>query len=419
MSNKSTKLKLNENIDACSENAIELLNENTSIIDGTYAFSIEEVAVLPPTATSGDAFLVTGDNNIYYWTDSYQTYTPTGGEHIYDKTNSRSLVFNETLWVDTATDITTASNLGSGSEVFKQKVVDNLEFRTLTAGSNISLTENANDIVITAAINASSANYTLVDTSPYTVQMTDVNLVVDLDTIGSDAIIIMPDPATNLGRKLKFFKTTNSSNGIILRNNLNTQDIYKIRDCDIRTALTDVSGYNHASWFEFIAFEKLGTGANLGWFTHDCSDKVITIPYLSLLLTVDGSYDLNSPLVITQQEVGSLGLYKNITFTMPLIVESVPANNSRYVLRMDSSINNSGSWFSYQPIITSSTGFSTGEKKDFINFSRTVDVSDLTPSFGLLEFRLGAYRLSGSQNGTIGDSIVGGFESNIVITREL
>jgi hypothetical protein len=54
--------------------------------------------------------------------------------------------------------ITTASNVGTGSGVFKQKNVQNLEFKTITAGSGVVITANTNDIEIsaTAALDTAS-----------------------------------------------------------------------------------------------------------------------------------------------------------------------------------------------------------------------------------------------------------------------
>lgn len=46
--------------------------------------------------------------------------------------------------------INTASNVGAGDGVFKQKALDDLEFKTLTAGANITLTDSANEIEISA-----------------------------------------------------------------------------------------------------------------------------------------------------------------------------------------------------------------------------------------------------------------------------
>jgi hypothetical protein len=49
------------------------------------------------------------------------------------------------------TKVQTASNLGSGSNVFKQKTATDLEFRTLVAGTNITLTEGVNSITINSS----------------------------------------------------------------------------------------------------------------------------------------------------------------------------------------------------------------------------------------------------------------------------
>jgi hypothetical protein len=54
--------------------------------------------------------------------------------------------------------ITTASNVGAGDGVFKQKNIQDLEFKTITAGSGVVITANTDDIEIsaTAALDTAS-----------------------------------------------------------------------------------------------------------------------------------------------------------------------------------------------------------------------------------------------------------------------
>jgi len=55
-------------------------------------------------------------------------------------------------------DITGGTSTGTGNAVFRDKSGANLRFRSLTAGTNVTLTQNADDIVVNAGTNALTLN---------------------------------------------------------------------------------------------------------------------------------------------------------------------------------------------------------------------------------------------------------------------
>jgi len=64
----------------------------------------------------------------------------------------------------------TASNVGAGSDVFKQKTGVDLEFKTLIGGTNVTLTENADDITITATSSGGGGDMYKATYDPTTVE---------------------------------------------------------------------------------------------------------------------------------------------------------------------------------------------------------------------------------------------------------
>lgn len=73
---------------------------------------------------------------------------------ITSPTSGQLLQYNGTNWVNatvgSAGEANTASNVGTGSQVFKAKTSVDLAFRTLLAGSGILLTQGTNEITIAA-----------------------------------------------------------------------------------------------------------------------------------------------------------------------------------------------------------------------------------------------------------------------------
>jgi hypothetical protein len=77
--------------------------------------------------------------------------SPEVGDAYYDSTLDAFRVYDGSSWITVdGGEVKTASNVGTGSQVFKQKTGANLEFRSLVAGTNISINQGANDITISS-----------------------------------------------------------------------------------------------------------------------------------------------------------------------------------------------------------------------------------------------------------------------------
>jgi hypothetical protein len=93
----------------------------------------------------------------------------------------------------------TGANLGtiSDANVFKQLAGSQFQFRRLTAGSNVTITENANDIVISSSSGVANSS-TATKTSSYSINSTDD--VILADTSSGSIILTLPDASSVDGK---------------------------------------------------------------------------------------------------------------------------------------------------------------------------------------------------------------------------
>ncbi|OQW46496.1 MAG: hypothetical protein A4S09_16395 [Proteobacteria bacterium SG_bin7] len=106
----------------------------------------------------------------------------------------------------------TASNVGGGAQVFKQKTGFDLEFRTLVAGTNVSIAQTANTLVISASGGGGGAKNINQTATDYTLLGTDDHLRVDAALAPRN--ITLPDAFAVVGKVYTIKKIDSSGNAV-------------------------------------------------------------------------------------------------------------------------------------------------------------------------------------------------------------
>jgi hypothetical protein len=199
---KGTQVRVNEG--AAGANLTYYVTTNNPITIGTTAIAFSTTALstldaITPATTKGDILVYDGDsterlpvgtNNYVLTADSAEatgvkwaantagevnTASSAGGTSIYKTKTGSDLVFkgltagsNVTITGGTddititgaaaSGEVNTASNVGTGSGVFKSKSGVDLQFKSLAAGSNVTITGGTNDITIDAGAGSGETN---------------------------------------------------------------------------------------------------------------------------------------------------------------------------------------------------------------------------------------------------------------------
>ena len=129
-----------------------------SLLFSSIAHGYTAVGDIPPTRAFSK--IISGNNTIQ--ANKYNanlTISPGTGITIEVFSANNTLKINANNSTNSTGYVTTAANVGTGTgEVFRDKTSTTLNFKTIKAGSNISITNNANDITISS--NASSSGIT-------------------------------------------------------------------------------------------------------------------------------------------------------------------------------------------------------------------------------------------------------------------
>lgn len=127
---------------------------NTGAID-------KDLSTPPGSPATGDVYIVAASptgawsgqaGNIAYFAQAWQFIVPRQGMLLWVNDESLIYVYNGTSWAASPNgEANTGGNLGSGQGVYASKSGVQLNFKSLVAGSNVSLSSDANTVTIAAS----------------------------------------------------------------------------------------------------------------------------------------------------------------------------------------------------------------------------------------------------------------------------
>ena len=155
MSQPLTNLGLIGDFDVCDRDIIAGLNFDFQMLDNLVQLSFNSIlGALPGSPNEGDKYILTTDDSINLWDGSaWITYPAQEGYIGFNKDDIRLYFYDGTDWILLpigVLPVSSVSNVGAGAEVFKEIIAGDVRLRTVTGSSNITITENTNEINIEA-----------------------------------------------------------------------------------------------------------------------------------------------------------------------------------------------------------------------------------------------------------------------------
>jgi hypothetical protein len=278
------------------------------------------------------------------------------------------------------TRVVSATNLGLGAEIFKEKVDKNLQLRKINAGINITVTQNANDITIATP---DSINNLVEDTTPQLGGNLDLNSfnVIGTGSIDIEGVVIADEFTGN----------------VVVRNNSLTIEAYNTVTSDYNTV--SVNGLT------FSGNNKLSSGINnISTFP---GDGLVVSSDLQLVLYSNNGVLVDTDLTVSNGIQGNL--IGNVTGNVTGTVSSIGNHNLEDLADVSSATPTVG-----QALVWSGSAWTPNSITSGV--SRIIAGSNITisPSNGL-----GNVTINSTGGGSGGDLDFGSFTNPSGFTLDL
>jgi hypothetical protein len=278
------------------------------------------------------------------------------------------------------TRVVSATNLGLGAEIFKEKVDKNLQLRKINAGINITVTQNANDITIATP---DSINNLVEDTTPQLGGNLDLNSfnVIGTGSIDIEGVVIADEFTGN----------------VVVRNNSLTIEAYNTVTSDYNTV--SINGLT------FSGNNKLSSGINnISTFP---GDGLVVSSDLQLVLYSNNGVLVDTDLTVSNGIQGNL--IGNVTGNVTGTVSSIGNHNLEDLADVSSATPTVG-----QALVWSGSAWTPNSITSGV--SRIIAGSNITisPSNGL-----GNVTINSTGGGSGGDLDFGSFTNPSGFTLDL
>lgn len=308
----------------------------------------------------------------------------------------------------------TASNVGAGAGVFKAKVANDFQFKTIIGGTNITVTNNANDLTLSTAGEANTTSNSGVTT--YGLAQTKVGVNLPFKSLTSTGAVVLTSNANDVQISTTAEANTASNVGA------GTGTVFKQKtgaDFEFKTIIagTRITVTNNASDITLATTAEINTASNVGagtgtLFKQKTSSDLefkslvagtgiaLTNNTSDVTIALNASLDTLTDTVITGPATNQVVLYNGTNWVNTTIINTATTNGGTGSSAVNGSMSSNHTFnsFEFGAVNFFSVKFDWSGAVGGLTSSVNIPVQNKTGNFGSSRPTMGA----GTWRGTAG-----------------